>query len=85
MEQSTGQTPHHHITAREDRIPIFQKFIYSMGALANTTQAAFIGQMVIVLNLGLGVNPALVGLIGAIPAITVGTDEFAASANWTAK
>jgi len=38
-----------------------------MGAFANTAQAAFIGQMVIVLNLGLGVNPALVGLVGAIP------------------
>ncbi|MBN2830768.1 MAG: MFS transporter [Candidatus Omnitrophica bacterium] len=40
-----------------------------MGAFANTAQAAFIGQMAIVLNLGLGVNPALVGLVGAIPRI----------------
>lgn len=68
MEQSAGQ-PKHHVTAPQDRIPFFQKFIYSMGAFANTAQAAFIGQMVIVLNLGLGVNPALVGLIGAIPRI----------------
>ncbi|MCM8781762.1 MAG: MFS transporter, partial [Candidatus Omnitrophica bacterium] len=59
----------HHITAPEDRIPLFQKIIYSIGAFANTAQSAFIGQMVIVLNLGLGVNPALVGLAGAIPRV----------------
>ena len=68
MEQAVSQ-PKHHVTAKEDRIPVFQKIIYSLGAFANTSQAAFIGQMVIVLNLGLGVNPALVGLVGAIPRI----------------
>jgi len=55
--------------APEDRIPLFQKFIYSMGSLANDSQAAFIGQMIIVLNLGLGVSPFLVGIIGCIPRI----------------
>lgn len=59
----------HHVTVQKDRISIFQKAVYSIGAFANTAQAAFIGQMVIVLNLGLGVNPALVGLVGAIPRI----------------
>ena len=68
MEQAVSQ-PKHYVTAKKDRIPIFQKIIYSIGAFANTSQAAFIGQMVIVLNLGLGVNPALVGLVGAIPRI----------------
>ncbi len=68
MEQAVSKSKHH-ITALQDRIPIFQKIIYSIGAFANTAQAAFIGQMVIVLNLGLGVNPALVGLVGAIPRI----------------
>jgi len=68
MGQSAGKSKRH-VTAREDRIPIFQKTIYSIGAFANTAQAAFIGQMVIVLNLGLGVNPALVGLVGALPRI----------------
>ena len=66
MEQVKKQ-PEHHVTAAKDRISFFQKAIYSIGAFANTAQAAFIGQMVIVLNLGLGVNPALVGLVGAIP------------------
>ncbi|MBU4251928.1 MAG: MFS transporter, partial [Candidatus Omnitrophica bacterium] len=68
MAQAASR-PKHHITAPQDRISIFQKAIYSIGAFANTAQAAFIGQMVIVLNLGLGVNPALVGLVGAIPRI----------------
>lgn len=68
MEQSIGQSKGH-VTAPQDRISFFQKAIYSIGAFANTAQASFIGQMVIVLNLGLGVNPALVGLAGAIPRI----------------
>jgi GPH family glycoside/pentoside/hexuronide:cation symporter len=56
-----------HVTAREDRISIFQKAAYSIGSLVNQFQAAAIGSLVIVLNLGLGMNPALVGLVGAIP------------------
>jgi len=68
MEQTASQ-PKHHITAPQDRIPIFQKAIYSIGGLVNSIQAAAIGAMVIVLNLGLGVNPALVGLVGALPRI----------------
>jgi GPH family glycoside/pentoside/hexuronide:cation symporter len=57
----------HHITAPEDRISIFQKAVYSVGYLVNQMQAAALGAMVFVLNLGLGVNPALVGLVGTIP------------------
>jgi len=59
--------PARHVTAREDRIPIFQKAVYSIGGLVNSLQAAALGAMVIVLNIGLGMNPALVGLVGAIP------------------
>ncbi len=68
MEQAVSQ-PKHRVTAREDRIPIFQNAIYSIGGLVNSFQAAAIGSMVIVLNLGLGINPALVGLVGFIPRI----------------
>ena len=57
----------HHTTAPEDRIPIFQKAVYSIGALVNQMQAAAISAMVLVLNLGLGMNPVLVGLVGTIP------------------
>jgi len=68
MQQEKNQ-PARHITAREDCVPIFQKAIYSIGGLVNSLQAAALGAMVIVLNIGLGVNPALVGLVGAIPRI----------------
>lgn len=61
------KTPH--ATAPEDRIPVFQKFIYSMGSLANDSQAAWIGQMVAILILGLQINPFVVGLIGCVPRI----------------
>ena len=60
----------HHQTAAEDRIPFHQKLIYGAGAFVNNILAAAMGGMVIVLNLGLGMNPALVGLLGALPRIT---------------
>ncbi len=53
-----------------DRIPFLQKAAYGAGAFVNNTLAAAIGGMIIVLNLGLGMNPALVGLLGAIPRLT---------------
>ena len=68
MQQAMNK-PTRNITTREDRIPIFQKAIYSIGGLVNNIQAAALGSMVIILNLGLGMNPALVGLIGTIPRI----------------
>ena len=60
----------HHQTAPADRIPFYQKLIYGAGAFVNNILAAAMGGMVIVLNLGLGMNPALVGLLGALPRIT---------------
>jgi len=61
--------PAQHLTAKEDRIPTFQKFIYSLGSMANDSAGAWMGQMVAILILGLGLNPALVGLIGFIPRV----------------
>jgi len=52
------------------KLPLFNKLIYGLGAFVNNLLAAAIGGMVIVLNLGLGMNPALVGLLGAIPRLT---------------
>jgi len=70
MQEAKEQQPHHHhVTARKDRVPVFQKAIYSIGGLVNNIQAAALGSMAIILNLGLGVNPALVGLMGMIPRI----------------
>ncbi len=60
----------HYETAAEDRIPFIKKIIYGLGAFVNNTLAAAIGSMIIVLNLGLGMNPALVGLLGALPRLT---------------
>lgn len=60
----------HYQTATKDRIPFSQKVIYGLGAFVNNLLAASIGGMIIVLNLGLGMNPALVGLLGALPRLT---------------
>ena len=54
-------------TAPEDRIPFAGKLAYGAGAFVNNILAAAIGGMLIVLNLGLGMNPAVVGLLGAFP------------------
>ncbi len=60
----------HYQTAPEDRISFPRKLAYGMGAFVNNLLAAAVGGMVIILNLGLGMNPALVGLLGALPRIT---------------
>jgi len=60
----------HYETAPQDRIPFHLKLIYGLGAFVNNLLAAAIGGMVIVLNLGLGMNPALVGLVSALPRLT---------------
>jgi GPH family glycoside/pentoside/hexuronide:cation symporter len=60
----------HYATAPQDRIPFHQKVVYGLGAIVNNLLAGAIGGMMIVLNLGLGMNPAWVGLLGAIPRLT---------------
>ena len=60
----------HYETADADRIPFPLKLIYGLGAFVNNILAAAIGGMMIVLNLGLGMSPALVGLLGALPRLT---------------
>jgi GPH family glycoside/pentoside/hexuronide:cation symporter len=57
----------HYQTAPADRIPFRLKLVYGLGAFVNNLLAAASGGMMIVLNLGLGMNPALVGLLGALP------------------
>jgi glycoside/pentoside/hexuronide:cation symporter, GPH family len=61
---------HHYVTKDIDRIPFIQKVNYGLGAFVNNLLGAAIGTMLIVLNLGLGMDPALVGLIGALPRLT---------------
>lgn len=55
--------------APEDRIPLGQKFAYAIGMLVNNLQAAALPAMMVILNLGLGMDPALVGIIGFVPRI----------------
>ena len=62
--------PRHYATAPEDRISFGRKLLYGAGAFVNNLLAAAIGGMVIILNLGLGMNPALVGLVSALPRVT---------------
>ncbi len=66
----SASAPRHYETAPEDRIPLGHRLIYGLGGLVNNLLAAAIGSMSIVLNLGLGMNPALVGLLGALPRLT---------------
>ena len=60
----------HHETAPRDRIRFSHKFAYGLGSLTNNILAAASGNMMIALNLGYGMNPALVGLLGSIPRLT---------------
>jgi GPH family glycoside/pentoside/hexuronide:cation symporter len=57
----------HFPTSAADRIPAWQKFAYGIGSLVNNLQAAAIGMMAIVLNLGLGMDPVVVGTLMALP------------------
>jgi GPH family glycoside/pentoside/hexuronide:cation symporter len=59
----------HYATAPEDRIPLKQKSAYAVGMFVNNLQAAALPAMVVILNLGMGMDVLWVGLIGAIPRI----------------
>lgn len=65
-----SQRQPHFQTAPDDRISFPLKLVYGAGAMVNNLLAAAIGGMSIVLNLGFGMNPALVGLLGALPRLT---------------
>ncbi len=51
------------------RIPLFQKLAYAIGMLVNNLQAAALPAMMVILVLGLKVDPLLVGVIGFVPRI----------------
>jgi GPH family glycoside/pentoside/hexuronide:cation symporter len=60
----------HRATAPEDRITFPKRIVYGVGAFVNNLLGAASGGMMIVLNLGFGMNPALVGWLGALPRLT---------------
>jgi len=53
----------HYATSAEDKVSIFQKVIYGLGMFTNNLVPAALGCMAVVLNLGLGMNPVLIGYI----------------------
>jgi len=58
----------HHQTTAEDRLPFRDKAGYSSGGMAYTLMGNAIGNLGnVVLNIGLGMNPFIVGLLLAIP------------------
>ena len=66
----TSSAAKHYETAPQDRISLAHKLTYGLGGFVNNLLAAASGSMVIVLNLGLGVSPAVVGILSAIPRLT---------------
>lgn len=54
-------------TAPEDRVSFLHRLAYGSGAFANNLLAGSIAAMMVVLNLGLGMDPFLVGLLGGLP------------------
>jgi GPH family glycoside/pentoside/hexuronide:cation symporter len=59
----TAATP----TRPEDRVPLTHMLVYGAGAFVNNLLAGAFGALLIVLNLGLGMDPALAGLVASIP------------------
>jgi len=58
----------HHQTRPEDRLPLSEKAGYSAGGMSYTLMGNAIGNMGnVVLNVAMGMNPFLVGLLMAIP------------------
>jgi len=57
----------HYTTSAEDKVSIFQKAAYGLGMLTNNLVPAALGCMAVVLNLGLGMNPILIGYILSLP------------------
>lgn len=61
-------SPQHHPTSSRDRVPLIGKLGYASGGMAVNLMANAVGSLVaMVLNIALGMNPALVGLLVAIP------------------
>ena len=58
------------VTESQDRVPNIQKIAYGLGSLTNNLLGGAIGSMAIVLNLGLGMNPATIGSIMGISRLT---------------
>ncbi len=59
-----------HVTAEKDRISWAEKIAYGLGNTVNNLLGGAIGYMSIVLNVGLGIDPVLIGSLQALPRFT---------------
>jgi GPH family glycoside/pentoside/hexuronide:cation symporter len=59
-----------HVTPAKDKLSNGQMIAYGLGGIVNNLLGSVIGFMSIVLTVGLGVNPGLVGTLQAIPRLT---------------
>ena len=67
----------HYQTAPEDKVSLYQKLSYGSGSLVNNLLGAAIPIMAMVLNIGLKMDPILVGILMALPRFTDAlTDPF---------
>src|SRR5689334_8541102 len=57
-------------TSKRDKVSFFQKVVYGLGSVTNNLLGGAVGNMSIVLNLGLGMNPAIIGWIMASARLT---------------
>ncbi|MGL5490345.1 MAG: MFS transporter [Shewanella sp.] len=55
------------IVGSKNVIPMYQKIAFGIGSLANQLFAAALGVFMVVLVMGLGMDPFLVGILGAVP------------------
>lgn len=64
----TGLSARHHVTRQEDRVPRLQKVAFGMGSMSQCLAGSTIGKLAyIILNMGLKVDPVLVGIACSIP------------------
>lgn len=58
----------HHITRKEDRVPRLQKIAFGTGSMSQCLAGSTVGKLAyIVLNMGLKVDPVLVGIACSLP------------------
>ena len=64
----TDKSGVHHLTKKEDRVPRLQKVAFGMGSMSQCLAGSAIGKLAyIVLNMGLKVDPVLVGIACSLP------------------
>ncbi len=64
----TDESKVHHLTKKEDRVPRLQKIAFGTGSMSQCLAGSTVGKLAyIVLNMGLKVDPVLVGIACSLP------------------